>query len=147
MSFETTPPRLSKARFSLPVHRIVIVFGVAIALAIGGPVGFASSTEARIGVLELDPSKTLLEFKLGGSLHTTHGKFKLKGGTIKADSATGKAEGAIVVDATSGDSGDSLRDNRMKHSVLEAQIYPKITFAPRHIDGHLDSAGGFQAKL
>jgi len=88
-----------------------------------------------------------VEFKLGGSLHTTHGKFKLKGGTIKADSATGKAEGAIVVDAASGDSGDSLRDNRMKHSVLEAQIYPEITFAPQHIDGYLDSEGGFQAKL
>ncbi|MGD0076725.1 MAG: YceI family protein [Candidatus Binataceae bacterium] len=147
MSFETTPSRLSKSRSALPVHRIVIAFGVAVALAIGWPVGFASSTEARIGVLELDPSKTLVEFKLGGSLHTTHGEFKLKGGTIKAHSATGKAEGAIVVDATSGDSGDSLRDNRMKDSVLEAQTYPEITFTPQHIDGHLDSGGGFQAKL
>ena len=35
----------------------------------------------------------------------------------------------------------------MKHSVLEAQTYPEITFAPQHIDGHLDSEGGFQAKL
>jgi len=88
-----------------------------------------------------------VEFKLGGSLHTTHGKFQLKGGIIKANSVTGKAEGAIVVDAASGDSGNSLRDNRMKDSVLEAQNYPEITFSPRHIDANLDPGGGFQAKL
>src|SRR5271167_1298764 len=130
MSFEKRPSRLSKARSSLTIQQIVVAFGVAIATAIAFPAGFASASESRIGVLELDPSKTVVEFKLGGSLHTTHGKFKLKSSTIRADSATGKAEGAIAVDATSGDSGNSLRDNRMKHSVLEAQIYPEITFAP-----------------
>jgi polyisoprenoid-binding protein YceI len=131
----------------MPVHGIVIAFAVAIAPTSACFAGFASSGQSRIGVLELDPSKTLVEFRLGGSLHTTHGKFQLNGGTIKANSATGKAEGAIVVDAASGDSGNSLRDNRMKDSVLEAQNYPEITFSPRHIDGDLDPGGWFQAKL
>ncbi|HWN57947.1 MAG TPA: YceI family protein [Methylomirabilota bacterium] len=99
-----------------------------------------------MGVIKLDPAKTLVEFRLGGSLHTTHGKFLLRTGIIKADSASGKAEGTIVVDAASGDSGDSLRDNRMKNSVLEAEKFPEITFIARHIEGHLDRGGGFQAK-
>ncbi len=102
---------------------------------------------SRVGVIKLDPAKTLVEFRLGGSPHTTHGKFQLSTGIIKADSATGKAEGTIVVDAASGDSGDSIRDNRMKDSVLEAEKFPEITFIARHIEGHLDHRGLFQAKL
>ena len=147
MSSEKTSWHRSKLRLRMPVRRIAVAFAIAIALTLGRFAGFASSAQAHVGVLELDASKTLVEFKLGGSLHNTHGKFQLKGGTIRANSVTGKAEGAIVVDAASGDSGDSLRDNRMKDSVLEAQNYPEISFRPRHIDGHLKPGGGFQAKL
>jgi polyisoprenoid-binding protein YceI len=129
------------------VRRIALLVVVAAALGLGGSGAFASSVEARAGVIKLDPSKTLVEFRLGGSIHNTHGKFQLKGGSIRADPATGKAEGTIIVDAASGDSGDSMRDNRMKQSVLEAEKYPEITFSARHIDGHVDKGGGFQARL
>ena len=109
--------------------------------------GLLCATESRVGVLELDPSKTLVEFKLGGSLHTTHGNFQLKRGTIKADATTGKAEGEIIVDAASGKSGDFLRDNRMRDKVLEASTWPEIIFSPRRFDGRFDAQGDFQAKL
>ena len=123
-----------------------LAFALAIALSmVCRALGY--SAESRVGVLELDPSKTLVEFKLGGALHTTHGKFQLKRGTIKADETTGKAEGELVIDAASGSSGDFLRDNRMRDDVLEAATWPKITFTPRHIDGHLDAQGNFHAKL
>ena len=119
-----------------------------IALALGVLIrGLAYAAESRIGVLTLDPSKTLVEFKLSGALHTCHGQFKFKRGVIKADGATGKAEGEIVIDAASGRSGDFLRDNRMRDSVLEAATWPEITFSPRRIDGHLDAQGDFRAKL
>jgi len=95
----------------------------------------------------MSPANTRVEFRLGGALHTTHGEFHLRHGIIKADPATGNAEGSVVVDAASGESGDSLRDNRMKDSVLEAQAYPQITFSLQHIDGHLGDEGNFQAKL
>jgi polyisoprenoid-binding protein YceI len=126
------------------VRRVVLIAVIAL---VASPAVFASSVASRLGVIELDPSKTLVEFRLGGSLHTTHGKFQLRTGTIKADSATGKAEGTIVVDAASGDSGDSIRDHRMKDSVLEAEKFPEITFSARHIEGHLDRGGVFRAKL
>src|SRR6202167_5043356 len=92
----------------------------------------ATSAELRSGTLELDPSKTRVEFRLPGSLHTTHGTFKLERGTIIADPATGKAGGSIVIDARSGDTGIGTRDNEMRESVLEAQLYPEITFNPKH---------------
>ncbi len=107
----------------------------------------AAAAESRPGTLELDPAKTLIEFRLPGALHATHGKFKLAHGTISADLATGEASGSIVVDARSGDSGIAARDDRMKSSVLEAQKYPEIIFTPRHVDGKLEKDGQFQAKL
>jgi polyisoprenoid-binding protein YceI len=107
----------------------------------------ALAAESLSGTLELDPAKTLIEFRLPGALHATHGKFKLAHGTIRADLATGEASGSIVVDAKSGDSGIAARDDRMKANVLEVQKYPEITFTPRHAIGKLVKDGEFQAKL
>ena len=107
----------------------------------------AVATQSLSGTLELDPAKTLFEFRLPGTLHATHGKFKLAHGTISADLATGEASGSIVVDARSGDTGIGARDNEMRESVLEAQKYPEIIFAPRHAIGKLEKDGQFQAKL
>src|SRR5208282_409102 len=107
----------------------------------------AAAAELRSGTLELDPSKTLIEFRLTGALHTTHGTFKLEHGIIKADPGTGEAGGSITVDAKSGDSAVGARDNRMKDSVLEVQKYPEITFTPGRVTGQLGTDGQFQAKL
>jgi len=120
--------------------------GIAV-VALACPVHAVASAQSLVGILEVNPDKTRVEFKLGGALHTTHGQFRIKHGIIKADSASGNAEGSVVVDAASGESGNFLRDNRMKDSVLEAQAYPEITFSPQHIDSHLDDHGNFQAKL
>lgn len=107
----------------------------------------AAAAESRLGSLELDPTKTLIEFRLPGALHTTHGLFKLEHGVIKADLATGEASGSIVIDARSGDSGLAARDDRMKDSVLDVKKYPKITFEPQHATGQLGKGGQFQARL
>src|SRR5258708_10885304 len=97
----------------------------------------AAAAQSQSGTLDLDPAKTLVEFRLPGALHTTHGKFKLAHGTISADLATGEASGSIVVDARSGDSGIAARDDRMKSSVLEDQKDPEIIFTARHVDRKL----------
>ena len=107
----------------------------------------AASAELRSGTLELDPSKTLIEFRLPGTLHTTHGTFKLERATIIADPATGKAGGSIVIDARSGNTGIGARDNDLRDSVLEAQRYPEITFDPQHFTLELRGEGQFQATM
>jgi len=53
-----------------------------------------------------DPPQTRVDFTLGDVLHTVHGEFRLKRGTIQLDSSSGTASGELVVDATSGDSGN-----------------------------------------
>src|ERR1700723_4297674 len=110
-------------------------FSVRVVAFVSALAAFAQNGAAldlRSGTLELDPSKTLVEFRLPGSLHKTHGTFKLERGTIITDPATGKAGGSIVVDARSGDTGIGARDSEMRENVLEAQRYPEITFDPQH---------------
>ncbi|HKO03554.1 MAG TPA: YceI family protein, partial [Candidatus Acidoferrales bacterium] len=69
--------------------------------------------------------------------HTVHGSFKLKSGTIRLDPASGKANGVIIVDATSGESGSSGRDKKMHQDVLESRKFPEIVFAPKQVKGTL----------
>ena len=122
--------------------RVVAFVGALTASAQNG-----AALDLRSGALELDPSKTLVEFRLPGSLHTTHGTFKLERGTIIADPATGKASGSIVVDASSGNTGIGARDNDMRDGVLEAHRYPEITFDPQHFTYELKGGGQFQATM
>src|ERR1700689_4774530 len=120
---------------------------VAFVSALAASAQNGAALDLRSGALELDPSKTLVEFRLPGALHTTHGTFELERGTIIADPATGKAGGSIVVDARSGDTGIGARDNDMRENVLEAQRYPEITFDPQHFTLELRSGGQFQATM
>ncbi len=63
--------------------------------------------------LELNPKTTKIRWTLGDALHTVHGTFNLKRGTIAFDTETGKASGQVVVDVASGVSGSEARDRRM----------------------------------
>ena len=89
----------------------------------------------------LDPAQTRIDWTLGATLHTVHGTFKLKSGTITFDAKSGDATGEIVVDATSGESGNHDRDTDMHTKVLESKRYPEITFLPKHVTGSLREQG------
>ena len=91
-------------------------------------------------VLELNPAQTQVEFTLSDILHTVHGTFKLKRGTIRYDLTTGKSSGEIVIDAQSGESGSDARDKRMHKNILESTRYPEIAFIPDHVEGTVSKA-------
>ncbi len=76
--------------------------------------------QGKVAVLELDPAKTTIAFSLAGWPHDTHGTFKLKRGLIRIYPATGKMDGSVIVDPSSGNSGEPLRDARMTSSILES---------------------------
>lgn len=91
--------------------------------------------------VQLDPSTTRIGFTLGDVLHTVHGTFKLKSGTIHFNPASGTASGLVVVDATSGDSGSKGRDNKMHKEILESGKYPEATFTPDRVSGPFNAEG------
>src|SRR5580700_3322777 len=93
---------------------------------------FLTSATTLLGqatVLELNPAQTRIEFTLSDVLHTVHGSFKLKRGTVHYDFATRKCSGEIVIDARSGDSGSEARDKKMHHNILESDRYRVLTAA------------------
>jgi polyisoprenoid-binding protein YceI len=126
-------------RFSLPCMLAVVS---AFAALIGAP-----ASRAQESVVQLDPAQTKIEFSLSGTMHTVHGKFALKSSTIRFDPSTGKIGGAIVVDATSGNSGNGGRDARMHREILESAKFPEIVFTPTQVKGAAAAEGSSKVEV
>ena len=97
--------------------------------------------------LELDPANTHIEFTVAATLHTVHGTFALKSGTVHFNPSTGSASGKVVVDSASGDSGNPGRDHKMHQQILESQRYPEITFTPTKFSGKVELQGDSTVQL
>ena len=110
-------------------------------------VSFGSLALAQQRTFVADSGQSTVEFTLGDVLHTVHGTFKLKSGTLSFDDQTGTASGQLVVDANSGDSGSKARDGKMKKEILETQKYPDIVFTPQHVKGAISADGKSQVEL
>src|SRR5579862_963424 len=122
-------------------------FALALSFAIASTAAGAAIWHTATGVLDLDAAQTKVEFTLNDVLHTVHGNFHLKSGSIRFDPATGAASGALVVDAASGESGSGGRDKRMHKNILESAVFPEITFTPDHFEGRLAPEGDSEIEL
>ena len=98
-------------------------------------------------VLNLDPAQSKVHFTVDTSLHTVHGTFNVKSGTVHFDPETGKASGEVIVLATSGDSGSNGRDARMHKEILETEKFPDAVFHPTQIEGKVSPSGACDVKL
>ena len=107
----------------------------------------AETLLAQDMAVELDPASTRIEFTVTATLHTVHGTFGLKSGTVHFNSSTGSASGLVIVDATSGDSGNKGRDHKMHQEVLESQRYPEITFTPTRMSGRVNPQGASHVQV
>jgi len=96
---------------------------------------------AQEATLRLDPEKTTVSFTLEATMHTVHGTFRLKNGAIKFNPATGAASGAVVIDATSGETGNQRRDRNMHRDVLVSERYTEVTFTPTRVIGNVQPQG------
>jgi len=98
----------------------------------------AQSQELR---LHFDPAKTAIAFTLGDILHTVHGSFQLKSGDVEYTIPTKSVTGDLIVDATSGQSGNHSRDHKMHKEILESSRYPEISFRPDRVEGNVATLG------
>lgn len=99
----------------------------------------APKLQTQSVTIHLDPSATQIGWTLTDVLHTVHGTFALKGGLITFDPTTGAAQGEIIVETDSGESGDGVRDRRMKKDILESGKYPEAIFHPEKVIGVLSN--------
>ena len=65
--------------------------------------------------LTLDPGTTEIRFTVGSTLHLVEGTARLVRGEIRFDPATGDADGEVVVDASSLESGNGRGQGGMSH--------------------------------
>jgi polyisoprenoid-binding protein YceI len=107
----------------------------------------APASRAQEAVVQFDPAQTKIEFSLSGNVHNVHGKFNLKSSSLRFDPSNEKIDGAIVVDATSGDSGNSSRDARMHREILESAKFPEIVFTPATITGAVAPEGSSSVQV
>ena len=107
----------------------------------------AGYAQAQQKTFTLDPAQTKVNFTVDSTLHTVHGDFRLKRGSIQFDNATGRASGELVVDAASGESGSDGRDKKMHKDVLESPKYSDIIFVPQHIKGAVAAEGRSQIEV
>jgi polyisoprenoid-binding protein YceI len=97
--------------------------------------------------LNVDPEQSHVHYTVDSTVHTVHGTFKLKDGTVHIDAASGKSDGQVTVYATSGDSGNQARDRRMHKEILETAKYPEAVFHPTQIEGTVTPSGASDLKL
>jgi polyisoprenoid-binding protein YceI len=137
---------LSLRTFSLrnfPLRR----FMHATSLVLFALLAAGAAASAQQSTLTLDPAKTTVNITLGDVLHTVHGTFRLKRGTLQMDPGLGNLTGEIVVDAKSGDTGSKMRDGKMHREVLESEQYPEITFRPDRVEGTVSPNGKSAVKV
>jgi polyisoprenoid-binding protein YceI len=129
----------SLRRFSAP-------FLIAVSAGLAAMI-LAPAPRAQESVLQIDPAQAKIEFSLGGTMHTVHGIFALKSSAIRFDPSTGEIGGAIVVDATSGESGNSGRDGRMHREILESAKFQEIVFTPIKMTGVVAAEGSSKVEV
>lgn len=107
----------------------------------------AAAPAAKQVVLSVDAGQCKAHYEVDTTLHTVHGAFNVKSGSVQFDPQTGKADGLIVVFATSGDSGNTSRDEKMHKEVLESWKFQEATFRPAQVDGAVSLTGASDFKL
>jgi polyisoprenoid-binding protein YceI len=123
-----------------------VVVSEGVARPFPGAIAAAQETAKTI-TLAVDPGQSKVHWALESTLHTVHGTFAVRSGNVTIDAATGRAAGEIVVDATSGESGNDGRDKKMHKEIIESAKYREIVFRPDHFDGAIPSQGAVSGQL
>lgn len=128
--------------FRYSASRIVLGGTVAVAMLLLTGVA-AAQTQSHYVV---DSGQSSVQFDLQGS-HEVKGSFHVTSGDIVFDRASGQMSGKIVVDATSGNSGEGSRDKKMKNDVLQVPSFPSVVFEPTAYTGQLAPSGTSQIQV
>jgi polyisoprenoid-binding protein YceI len=110
-------------------------------------IGLTATSFAQEMVLQFVPAQTKVQFTLDATMHTVHGSFALKRGTVHFNPVTGAVSGELVIDATSGNTDNSSRDHKMHQDVLESAKFPEIVFRPDRVEGKVSAEGASTVQV
>lgn len=113
----------------------------ALAFFLAIPLSLAPAAQAQHETFTVNPDASQIQFLLGGNFHHVRGIFHVQSGLIEFDPSTGTISGLVAVGAASGDSGNESRDRDMNKKVLQSDLYPEVTFAPKSYQGKLVATG------
>ena len=133
-----TPLRITSEVFVSPFRAYILAFFL---------LTLSCSAQSQQSTLEFVPATTKVGLTLGDVIHTVHGSFILKRGTVHFNPETGEVNGEVVLDATSGHTGNRTRDKKMHKEVLQSDLYPEITFRPDHVEGKVAMQGASTVKV
>src|SRR5208282_1430026 len=119
----------------LRIHARCVPFFLVFGLA------FCAAAVAEQVQVTLNPAATKIDISVNDAHGGVHGTFKLMSGSVIFDRETGNASGEMIVDARSGETGNSSRDRKMQKDVLESARYPEITFTPKRVIGNVAAQG------
>ncbi len=102
----------------------------------------SAAIPARNILLHFDPAGTQIKFRVGSMLRDVRGTFQLKTGELAVDPDSTLAQGQLLVDATTGRTGNSAMDKQMQDDILESGRYPSIFFHAEHLRGQLPKTDG-----
>lgn len=89
---------------------------------------------ARAETLVLSPEQTQIRFELDSTLHRVEGTARLLSGEIRFSPEGGAAQGSLVVDARSVETGNGMRDGTLHEKVLESERFPRIELVPETLE-------------
>lgn len=92
--------------------------------------------------IHFEPASTQIHFKVGSLLRDVRGSFQFKGGALAVDPDSTLAQGELLVDATTGRTGNAARDKELQEEVLESKRYPSIFFHAEHLRGQVPKTDG-----
>jgi polyisoprenoid-binding protein YceI len=102
----------------------------------------SAAIPARNIEIHFDPASTQIHFKVGSMLRDVRGSFQFKGGALAVDPDSTLAQGELLVDATTGRTGNAARDKELQEDVLESKRYPSIFFHAEHLRGQIPKTNG-----
>src|SRR5437867_2934946 len=118
--------RLGQTRKSVDTVRVIATL-LPFLLRAQIPADLARPAVTRFRV---DPSRSIVRFDAAATGHTVHGVTHQVAGEVvfDPDDLTREAEVAFQVDAVALDTGNKIRDRKMRDSHLETGRYPTIAF-------------------
>lgn len=102
----------------------------------------SAAVPARNIEIHFDPQSTQIHFRVGSLMRDVRGTFQFKGGAVAIDPDSTLAQGELLVDATTGHTGNAARDKQMQEEVLQTGRYPSIFFHAEHLRGQVPQKDG-----